>query len=162
MILFSYCRLAMVNSPTNSIREVHDACKHILGRAILKYLKINISSTSSSLLALGKKIIYIFTFHIWNNQRHKQSSFYNNNHLHLIYQTFSATFCQYFLCLKIKKPQNFANLYLLCREGNISSRVSFPLPSLYRRYRDVDGILPLILLHTNRKLTWNVPSFVLA
>lgn len=83
------------------------------------------------------KIISFLPRHLWNNQRNNQSSFYHNNRLRPIYRAFRAAFCQYILCLKITKQQNFANLHFLCRESNISSCVSLTRtlhPPLYFAY----------------------------
>ena len=83
------------------------------------------------------KIIFLFTLHLWNNQRIKQSSFYSNNRLQPIYRAFTSAFCQYIHCLKIKKQQNFANLHFLFRESNISPCVNLTLtlhPPIYLAY----------------------------
>jgi len=83
------------------------------------------------------KIIFVFTLHLWNNQRIKQRSFYINNRLQPIYRAFTSAFCQYILCLKIKKEQNFANLHFLFRESNISPCVNLTLtlhPPTYLAY----------------------------
>ena len=82
------------------------------------------------------KIVFLFTLHLWNNQRIKQSSFYSDNRLDLqpIYRAFTSALCQYILCLKIKKQQYFANLHFLF---NISPCVNLTLtlhPSIYLAY----------------------------
>lgn len=83
------------------------------------------------------KIVFLFTLHLWNNQRIKQSSFYSDNRLQPIYRAFTSAFCQHILCLKIKKQQNFANLHFLFRESNISPCVNLILtfhPPIYLAY----------------------------
>ena len=71
-------------------------------------------------------IIFLFTLHLWNNQRIKQSSFYSNNRLQPIYRAFTSAFCQYIHCL-----------HFLFRESNISPCVNLTLtlhPPIYLAY----------------------------
>ena len=104
------------------------------------------TSTESNYIV---KIMFLFTLHLWNNQRIKQSSFYSNYRLQPIYRAF----CQHILCLKIKK-QNFANLHFLFRESNISPYVYLILtlhPPIYLAYdaatqsRELTCIEPSVL-----------------
>jgi len=51
-----------------------------------------------------------------------------------VYSQFTGHILSIFPLFETKEKGNFTNLHLLCKEGNKSLRVSFPSPSLCRRY----------------------------